>query len=124
MKEKVAKIFWRAPAPQPPLRRCARPQNRYVSLGWNGRPGNKRTEQYNQRQEQDMKNMGAGKAPREISATFTFIYWSKTSIFGSNRHSTHHNSSHLKCSSITMSAWNLTKLQDLMSDTLRDTFQP
>ncbi len=35
----------------------------------------------------------------KISATFTFSYWSKTSIFGSDRYSAHHNWSHLQCSS-------------------------
>ncbi len=42
---------------------------------------------------------GLWRHPQKISATFTFIYWSKTSFFGSNWHGALVNSSHLKCSS-------------------------
>ncbi len=65
-----------------------------------------------------------GGAPQKISATFTLKKWSKTPIFSSNWHSALVNSSHLRCSSMAMSAWNPTELEDLMSDTLHHTFLP
>ncbi len=45
-----------------------------------------------------MGDPGRG-ALQKILATFTFMYWSKTSNFGSNWHGALVNSSHLKCSS-------------------------
>ena len=50
---------------------------------------------------QQLGAWGAG-APLKISATFTFIYCSKTLIFGSKGALV--NSPHLKCSTMTMSA--------------------
>ena len=67
---------------------------------------------------------GGSPPQKKISATFIFTYWSKMLISSSNWHDALVNSSHLKCSSKTMGAWNLMKLQDLMSNTLHDTFQP
>ena len=60
--------------------------------------------------------------PWKISATFTFIWWSKKPKFGHIWHSPLVNISHSKCSSVTIYIQNLTKLQDLMSHTLSHTF--
>ncbi len=60
--------------------------------------------------------------PWKFSATFTFIWWSKKPKFGHIRHSPLVNTSHPKCSSVTIYIQNLTKLQDLMSHTLSHTF--
>ncbi len=60
--------------------------------------------------------------PRKISPTFTFTWWSKSPKFGHIRHGPLVNTSHSKCSSVTIYIQNLTKLQDPMSHTLSHTF--
>ncbi len=65
---------------------------------------------------------GDGGPGGKISATFTFIWWSKKPKFGHIRHGPLVNTSHSKCSSVTIYIQNLTKLQDLMSHTLSHTF--
>ncbi len=46
----------------------------------------------------------SSRSHQKISATSTLKKWSKTSNFGSDRQGAHHNSSHYKCSTMTMSA--------------------
>ncbi len=60
--------------------------------------------------------------PPKISANFMKEKWSKTSKFGCDQHSAPVNSLYFECSSVTMRSWNLTKLQYLMFDSLRHTF--
>ncbi len=66
--------------------------------------------------------VGGTGAPQKISATFTFIWWSKKPKFGHIQHGPLVNTSQSKCSSVTIYIQNLTKLQDLMSHTLSHTF--
>ncbi len=61
--------------------------------------------------------------PQKISANFTKKKWSKTLKFTRYWHKPLVNSQYFKCSSMIMSAWNLTKLQGPMSNTLHHTFQ-
>ncbi len=106
------------PSPPTPLHHCARPKKHYVGL-------------HNTKAWKGWEILGwLGCNGQHGGWEHHWKFQSLSLSFTGDKHQTSDqhvalvNSSHLNCSSMAMSAWNLTKLQDLMSNTLHHTFQP